>query len=336
MGARAELWPKERLAGMAGFFSRIGYKATGEWKEEIVFFDPDKGGGGAPAAVSPDGMAAHLTADADPRQAFADWLITPSNPWFTTSLANRVWFWLLGRGLVQEPDDIRPDNPPSHPELLAYLSQELAASHYDVKHLFRLILNSATYQSSSAADSDAPDDPPAFSHYLVRPLDAEVLIDALCQITGTSEQYSSAIPEPYTFLPENTRAIALADGSITSPFLVTFGRPPRDTGLESERSHTPTAAERLHLLNSSHVQKKVEQSPILQMVINRGDLRQAVTQLYVDDPLAHADGGRTEDRGRVRTGIRRQSSSGRPGPGLGVDQHDRVPLPALKGGARCG
>jgi hypothetical protein len=282
MGARADLWPKERLTSMAGFFSRIGYKSTGEWKEEIVFFDPDKGGAGAgpPAAAFPDGTPARLTPAADPRQVFADWLITPANPWFTRSLANRVRFWLMGRGLIQEPDDIRPDNPPSHPELLDYLAQEFAASRYDVKHLFRLILNSTTYQLSPTPAADGPDDPAAFSHYLVRPLDAEVLIDALCQITGTSEQYSSAIPEPYTFLPENTRAIALADGSITSPFLVTFGRPPRDTGLESERSHTPTAAERLHLLNSSHVQKKVEQSTTLQMAINRGDMRQAVTLLY--------------------------------------------------------
>ncbi len=157
----------------------------------------------------PDGVAAKLTADADPREAFATWLITPANPWFTKSIANRVWFWLLGRGIVQEPDDIRPDNPPSHPELLAYLAQELVASHYDVKHLFRLILNSATYQLSSTPAGSGPDDDATFSHYLVRPLDAEVLIDALCQITDTSEQYSSAIPEPYTFLPENTRAIAL-------------------------------------------------------------------------------------------------------------------------------
>jgi hypothetical protein len=105
-------------------------------------------------------------------------------------------------------------------------------------------------------------------------------IDALCQITGTSEQYSSAIPEPFTFLPQFTRAITLADGSITSPFLTTFGRPARDTGLESERAHQPSAAERLHLLNSSHVQQ-VEQSPVLQVVIGRGDMRQAVTLLYV-------------------------------------------------------
>lgn len=281
MGTRTDAWPKERLNGMAGFFSRIGYKNTSEWKEEIVYFDPDKEDVGVPpaTAIFPDGAAARLKADVDPRQAFADWLITPSNPWFTTTLANRVWFWLMGRGLVQEPDDFRPDNPPSHPDLLAYLAQDFAASRYDVKHLFRSILNSATYQQSATPASDAATDD-AFAHYLVRPLDAEVLIDALCQITGTSEQYSSAIPEPYTFLPEFTRAIQVADGSISSPFLVTFGRPPRDTGMESERTHNPTPAERLHLLNSSHVQRKVEQSALLQQIIARGDIRQAVTQLY--------------------------------------------------------
>ena len=73
---------------------------------------------------------------------FADWLIDPKNPWFTRNIANRVWAWLLGRGIIQEPDDIRPDNPPSNPELLALLERELIASHYDLKHLYRLILTS--------------------------------------------------------------------------------------------------------------------------------------------------------------------------------------------------
>ena len=287
MGTRAELWPKDRLAGMAAFFSHVAYKPTLEWKEEIVYFDPDTAGS-EEAAVFPDGRPARLTPDTDPRETFANWLITPTNPWFTKAIANRVWSWLLGRGLVHEPDDLRPDNPPSHPELLAYLEQELVAARYDVKHLFRLILNSATYQQTSrpAGDRPAGESPPtehdaAFAQYLIRPLDAEVLIDALCQITGTSEQYSSAIPEPFTFLPEFTRAITLADGSITSPFLTTFGRPARDTGLESERTHRPTAGERLHLLNSSHVQQKVEQSIALQALGGNADMRQAVTLLYL-------------------------------------------------------
>jgi hypothetical protein len=94
----------------------------------------------------------------------------------------------------------------------------------------------------------------------VRQLDAEVLIDALCWLSGTQESYSSLIPEPFTYIPEEQRTIELADGSITSQFLEMFGRPARDTGLESERNDQPTDAQRLYLLNSSHIQKKIESS----------------------------------------------------------------------------
>ena len=94
-----------------------------------------------------------------------------------------------------------------------------------------------------------------------------MLIDAICQITGTTETYTSAIPEPFTFIPEDQRSISLPDGSITSSFLELFGRPPRDTGLEAERNNRLTAAQRLHLLNSSHMQRKIEQSPKLQSVM---------------------------------------------------------------------
>ena len=200
----------------------------------------------------------------DPRQVFADWLITAENPWFARNIANRVWSWLLGRGIIHEPDDIRPDNPPSNPELLTYLEKQLVEKKYDLKQLFRLILNSKTYQLSSVAKSDKPEAAALFAQYPLRRLEAEVLIDALNQITGTTEQYSSPIPEPFTFIPEGQRAIGLPDGSITSPFLEQFGRPSRDTGLESERSNRPTADQRLHLLNSSHIQRKIENSPVLQ------------------------------------------------------------------------
>jgi hypothetical protein len=107
-----------------------------------------------------------------------------------------------------------------------------------------------------------------FASYSPRRLDAEVLIDALCQVTGTSEDYSSAIPEPFTFMPQGQRAISLPDGSITSSFLEQFGKPARDTGLESERNNSPTDAQRLHMLNSSHIQKKIQQGPALQNLIS--------------------------------------------------------------------
>ncbi|HVS52503.1 MAG TPA: DUF1553 domain-containing protein [Opitutaceae bacterium] len=268
MGTRAENWPPERLAGMAAFFSQLSYKSTGEWKEEIVFFDPQKTApAGSPAAIFPDGTRATSAPDRDPRAVFADWLIDPKNPWFTRAIANRVWSWLLGRGIVHEPDDLRPDNPPSNPELLAHLERQLVAAHYDVKQLMRAILNSTTYQLSAFARSDRPEAEANFAFYAPRRLDAEVLIDALNAITGTTEKYSSAIPEPFTYIPEDQRSIELPDGSITSTFLEMFGRPARDTGFESERNNLLTATQRLTLLNSTQVQRKLEQGPKLQQIL---------------------------------------------------------------------
>jgi hypothetical protein len=233
-------------------------------------------------AIFPDGKKILLLPNRDPREVFAEWLITPKNPWFARSAVNRVWGWLLGRGIIHEPDDIRPDNPPVNPELLAYLEKELVGARYDLKHLFRLILNSKTYQLSSIPQTKSPEAAANFAQYPLRRLEAEVLIDALDQITGTTEKYSSAIPEPFTFIPDNMRSIALPDGSISSSFLEMFGRPSRDTGLESERNNRPTADQRLHLLNSSHIQRKLEQSPKLRTLLqSKGNPREVVNGLYL-------------------------------------------------------
>jgi len=190
---------------------------------------------------------------------------------------------MLGRGIIHEPDDVRADNPPANPELLAYLERELVAADYDLRHIYRLILNSGTYQQSSIPRSDHPEAEALFAHYKVRRLDAEVLIDALCRITGNGESYSSAIPEPFTFTPERHRTIALADGSTTSQFLEMFGRPARDTGLESERNNKPSAAQRLHLLNSTDVQTKIKRSRRLRELIRWAgrDRRRLIRGLYV-------------------------------------------------------
>ncbi len=295
MGSRAENWPKDRLSGMSVFFSQTGYKPTREWKEEIVFWDPFKSSAppakDAPAAsadaaaqsaappptpaapstaVFPDGTRIELPPNRDPREVFADWLIQPKNPWFTRSVVNRVWGWLLGRGIIHEPDDIRDDNPPSNPELLAYLEKELIASRYDLKGLYRLILNSSTYQLSSLPRFDGPAAEANFASYPLRRLDAEVLIDAINKITGTTDLYTSPIPEPFTYIPQDKPAIAIADGSITSPFLALFGRSARATGMENERDNKPVPAQWLHMLNSSHIQRKLEQGPKLKALFEPG------------------------------------------------------------------
>ena len=281
MGTRMQSWPEARRAGMEAFFSRVAYKATAEWKEEIVYLDP------APTdpleAAFPDGVTVRILPGEDPRRVFADWLVAPDNPWFASNIVNRLWSWLLGRGIIHEPDDIRPDNPAVNPELLAYLEKELVNAGYDLRHIYRLILNSRTYQQSSIPRSDHRDAEALFAHYLVRRLDAEVLIDALCWIFGPGESYSSAIPEPFTFIPDRQRTILLADGSITSQFLETFGRPARDTGLESERNNQPTDAQRLHLLNSTHIQQKIERSWWLRELIRtaKGNSRFLITAMYL-------------------------------------------------------
>jgi len=302
MGARAKSWSPERLSGMASFFSQIGYKPTAEWKEESVFWDALKSSAlatsiapgqseirtslrptesdskssesdektplafdaGPLVGIFPDGTRIELPPDRDPREVFADWLITAENPWFGRSIVNRVWAWLMGRGIVHEPDDIRDDNPPANPELLAYLEKELIDNDYDLKHLYRLILNSRTYQLSAITRSDRPEAKANFASYPLRRLEAEILIDALNKITGTSELYTSAIPEPFTYIPKDQPAIALADGSVTSKFLTLFGRSARATGMENERKNKLGPAQWLHMINSIHIQSKLEQSPALQ------------------------------------------------------------------------
>lgn len=265
MGERADKWPKKKLEAMSGFFSQVAYKSTAEWKEEIVYFDPTADKDGITKhAIFPDGRPAGIkTGLDDPRAVFSEWLLHPNNPSFSRSMANRIWSWLMGRGIVHEPDDFRADNPPSNPALLAFLEKEFAASKCDMRHLFRIILNSQTFQLSSIPAQDTPEAVAQFAHYPMRRLEAEVLVDALNQITATKETYSSPIPEPFTFIPENVRGIALADGSITSTFLELFGRPPRDTGFESERNLSTSPAQRLHLLNSSHVLGKIKACPLV-------------------------------------------------------------------------
>ena len=315
MGTRTDPWPKERVAGMAAFFSQLGYKPTSEWKEEVVFWDPIEvstvPGNSAPGraaiaptgvstntntvvaltmptnsppqvAVFPDGTEVQLRPNTDPRETFADWLIREDNPWFTRAIANRVWYWLMDRGIINEPDDIRPDNPPSNPALLAYLEKELVAGHYDLKRLYRLILNSQTYQLSSLRHTPAPLPEASFGNCVLRRLDAEVLIDAINKVTGATDLYTSPIPEPFTYIPEGKSAVALPDGSIISPFLALFGRSARATGLENERDNKQVPAQWLHLLNSSHIQKKLEQGPKLKALFDSGRKPEAIAEeLYL-------------------------------------------------------
>jgi len=303
MGTRVLLWPAERRAGMAVFFSQIGYKPTSEWKEEIVFWDPLKSvavpGSIAPgvdsvakavaatnmipqalpnvltepgpvAAVFPDGTKTTIPPNRDPREVFADWLIRPENPWFAKAIVNRTWACAMGRGIIHEPDDIRENNPPSNPKLLAYLEKELVSSGYNLKSLKRLIFTSTAYQFSSIQRSKAPQASANFASYKLRRVEAEVLIDELNEITGGSDLYTSAVPEPFTYIPHDMTAVELADGSVTSSFLTLFGRSSRATGMESERVSELASTQCLHMLNSAAIQRKLQDGPKLAAILSQG------------------------------------------------------------------
>lgn len=315
MGSRIHLWPEDRRTGMAAFFSQVGYKPTSEWKEEIVFWDPLKSvavpssiargidavaksvtatnqipqsleqpitPNGPIEAAFPDGTKITVPPDRDPREVFADWLIRPENPWFARTIANRIWAWSMGRGIVHEADDFREDNPPSNPELLDYLAAELVSSGWDIRHLKRLIFTSTAYRFSSIPRFQQPEAVANFASYPLRRVEAEVLIDALNEITGTSDLYTSAVPEPFTYIPSDMTAVALADGSITSSFLALFGRSGRDTGLEAERISQLATPQWLHMLNSATIQNKLQNGPKLGALIAAGGQPQEIAErLYL-------------------------------------------------------
>jgi len=296
MGCRTAHWNDEKIAGMSAFFSEVGYKATREWKEEVVFWDPNKPFNSltnAPAqmaqyrerrtAVFPDGKSIRLPHGKDPREIFADWLISDKNPWFATIYVNRAWSWLMGRGIIEEVDDIRSDNKPSNMALLKHLRTEFIKYNYDMKKLLRYILTSQTYHLDSIYEGDQEEKlAKLFAFYPMRRLDAEVLIDAINKVTGSTELYTSAIPEPFTFVPANKPAVALPDGSITSSFLEMFGKPARATGMDNERVNKLSDTQKRHLLNSSHIRGKIEDGSVVSQILNSKLKRQQmIDELYL-------------------------------------------------------
>ena len=137
-----------------------------------------------------------LKPGADSRVEFARWLTAPENPWFARNIVNRIWFWLLGRGIVHEPDDMRPTNLPENPALLDYLAKDLVDHRYDLRHIYRLILNSRTYQLSSVPRAHCENGGNHFAHYNSRRLTAEQMIDALAQVIEVKRSDFAAFDAP--------------------------------------------------------------------------------------------------------------------------------------------
>ena len=185
----------------------------------------------------------------DRRVRLATWLASPSNPFFAKSLVNRIWFHLIGRGIVEPVDDFRDSNPSSNDALLEGLTADFVKNGYDLKKLIRSILHSRTYQFSASTNALNADDGLYFSHAQTRLLPAEVLLDAISTVTATTTTFDG--------LPRGARATQIPDGKMENPFLKTFGRPACELACECERESDSKFPRRLQLIGGATVNGKL-------------------------------------------------------------------------------
>ncbi len=211
----------------------------------------------------------------DRRVPLAEWMTKPDNAFFARNLANRVWAWMFGRGLVEPVDDVRATNPPSNPELLDALAKYLVENKFDVRKLIRFIAASRTYQTSAAPNATNEKDERNFSRSYFRRPEAEVLLDMIAQSLG--------VPEKFTGSPGVTRAVQLWDSKARSDFLKLFGRPNRVTACECERTREPSVSQVLNLLNSTEIQAKLthEAGTVAKLVRAQKDDVKLIEELYL-------------------------------------------------------
>ena len=261
--------------GMRAFFENVSLKPTA--RGEMMM---SQGDAKVKHPRSGDDILAHPlyekpTASDEPRLELAAWMTSTSNPWFGKNISNRIWAHFMGRGLVEPVDDLRVTNPPSNPELLDALATSFAESGFDAKVLIGEIVASNAYQRSTTPNSSNERDEQNYSRALFRRLDAEVLLDAICQVTG--------VPEKFETNPLGIRAIELWDSGSRHYFLKLFGRPLRKTACECERNVDASVAQVLHVLNSSELQNKLSHpnGQLAQWAVDHRDNTQLVNELYL-------------------------------------------------------
>ena len=257
-------WTQKDYYGMANLFARVRLKTfsdsgsrpgvgpifnnvtvysapTGEFMDDRLM---------VPLPPKPlDAAALSSDIPGDTRVYFAKWLTSDRNPFFARNIVNRVWRNFMGRGLIEPVDDLRDTNPATNEELLDALVKDFVAHHYDVDYLIRAIMQSAAYQISSKPLKENAGDDKYCSHFLIRRLPAEVLLDAYSQVTQT--------PEKFDGYPSGTRGLQLPDTAVKSYFLTAFGRPERQQTRESERSSVPTITQALHIINGETLNNKL-------------------------------------------------------------------------------
>jgi hypothetical protein len=252
---------------MANFFGRVGKKAVpivgGLANQRItkqVVFNTGTGSvtnkkTNKPADFLPldSGEPVKMANGEDPRNKLVDWMVSPTNPYFAKAVANRYWAHFFGRGIVDPIDDMRVTNPPTNPELLDALAQELIKSKFSLKHLVKAIVKSRTYQLSAIPNEFNKHDKQAYARFYPRRMSAEVLFDAVNQVADAPATFNGLPTDK--FAPN--KAIMLPDEGFQSYFLDVFGRPQRLSACECERVSEANLAQALHLLNSNEVENKL-------------------------------------------------------------------------------
>ncbi|MFP6693910.1 MAG: DUF1549 domain-containing protein [Pirellulales bacterium] len=245
-------WSQTDYYGMQAFFTQVGFKKSPRGEMVLASSNSETKHPRTGEVIFAHALSQPAPAESpkgDRRQLLAAWVTSADNRWFARNLANRAWADLLGRGIVEPIDDFRLTNPPSNPELLDALAKHLVEHQFDFHELIRTIAGSQTYQRSCQVNDTNEQDEQNFSRYPFKPIEAEVLLDAVCQVTGTSEKFSG--------VPYGSRAIQLWDSEVRHDFLKLFGRPTRVTPCECERVNEPTVGQVLHALNSPRIQTKL-------------------------------------------------------------------------------
>ena len=275
-----ERWGQEDYYGLAGFFTRLGRKSFGQpppyfASSSVTTGEKNPLTGKVPEPKFLDGEYGKFTPEDDPRHALVDWMAKPDNPFFARVLVNRLWGHFMGRGLVNEVDDMRESNPPSNPKLLDALAKDFVDHKFDVRHIVRTLVNSRVYQLSSAPTEHNKDDRQNFARFYARRLIAEVLLDAVDQTTGTRTRFGN--------IADSARAVDLPHEGFGSYFLDTFDRPKRVSGCECERSSGATLAQVLLLANSDELENKLSSGDgrIAKLVADKKPIPEIIDELYL-------------------------------------------------------
>jgi len=272
-------WTMDDYYGFKAFFSQIGRKQTDDPQEVIVY--NSKGGESkhflTQAVMKPKflgGDTPEIKPGDDRRKILADWIASPQNPFFARNIGNIIWAHFFGVGIVDPVDDVRVSNPPSNPELLTALAKNLTEYKYDMRRLVKDICTSMTYQRSTKVNDTNAGDKKNFSHAQVRRVRAEVLLDAISQITDT--------PNKFQGLPLGARAVQIADGAVSNYFLTTFGRAKRESVCSCEVKMEPTLSQALHLMNGDAVNDRIKQGKVVaKMIQEKKTDREIVEDLYL-------------------------------------------------------